>query len=331
MTRKLIFRAEVSQTIGRGHLSRCLAIADMLKHTFEISFVFSHSEEDFASKLIKDYAYFLIDNDNDLLHILKKEDIFWIDGYHFSEEWKKEIHKLVGKFIETNDIPYTAEHVDVIFNQTPGLEKTQFKDTKAALYLGLDYALLRQNFLETATKPIRLDKGKGIFVCFGGADTFKLGNKFVDELLKNNFKDPIYWVTNASTIDEQKYSTKNVNILSNLSEKEMIHYMTIAKVVLIPSSVLSFEAMAIRKPIFTCYFVDNQKLINKVLLKQELAHGVGYIETEKDVELVISNFLNFYDDDALHLKQTIKQTELLDGKSQKRISEILLNFEKDFI
>jgi hypothetical protein len=107
--------------------------------------------------------------------------------------------------------------------------------------------------------------------------------------------------------------------------------MTIAKVVLIPSSVLSFEAMAIRKPIFKCFFVDDQKIINKGLLKQELAHGVGYIETKKDVELVISNFLNFYDDDDLHLKQTIKQTELLDGKSQKRISEILLNFEKDFI
>tara|TARA_B110000091_G_C13817902_1_gene478893 strand:- start:53 stop:1042 length:990 start_codon:yes stop_codon:yes gene_type:complete len=328
MIRKLIFRAEVSPIIGRGHLSRCVAIADMLKNQFEVSFVFLKSEEDYASKLINKYTYFLIDHENDLLKTLQNEDIFWIDGYHFKEDWKKKIHKLVGKFIETNDIPYMSENVDVIFNQTPGLEKTQFKGTKAALYLGLDYALLRQSFLETATKPIRLDKGKGVFVCFGGVDTFKLGNKFVDELLKNNFKDPIYCVTNTSTIEERKYNTKNVNILSNLSEKEMIHYMTIAKVVLIPSSVLSFEAMAIRKPIFTCYFVDNQKLINKGLLKQELAHGVGYIETEKDVELVISNFLNFYDDDGLHLKQTLKQTELLDGRSQKRISEILLNFKE---
>jgi len=331
MSRKLIFRAEVSPTIGRGHLSRCLAIADMLKNSFEISFVFSRSEEDFASKLINDYSYFLIDNDNDLLNILKKEDLFWIDGYHFKEEWKKEVHKLVGKFIETNDIPYLAENVDVIFNQTPGLEKKQFYDTKAALYLGLEYALLRQSFLETAKKTTENESGNGVFICFGGADTYKLGEKFVEELLLRKFKDPIYWVTNATAVEEQKYNSKNVTILSNLNEKEMIHYMLIAKVVLIPSSVLSFEAMAIRKPIFTCYFADNQKLINKGLLEQELADGVGYIETEKDVELVINNFLNFYDDDVLHLKQTIKQTELLDGKSQKRISEILINLENDFI
>ncbi|MGY8908675.1 MAG: hypothetical protein ACKVIG_02270 [Flavobacteriales bacterium] len=291
MIRKLIFRAEVSQTIGRGHLSRCLAIADMLKNTFEILFVFTRSEEEFASKLIKDYAYFLIDNDNDLLNILKKEDVFWIDGYHFSEQWKKEVHKLVGKFIETNDIPYAAENVDVILNQTPGIEKEQFKDTKAALYLGLDYSLLRQSFLKTARKTKQNESGCGVFICFGGADTHKLGEKFVQELLQLNFKDPIYWVTNAGDVEEQKYNAKNVTILSSLNEKEMIHYMSIAKVVLIPSSVLSFEAMAIRKPIFTCYFVDNQKLINKGLLKQELVNGVGYIETKKDVEITTNTFI----------------------------------------
>ncbi|WP_026776861.1 hypothetical protein [Polaribacter sp. Hel_I_88] len=323
MTRKLIFRAEVSQTIGRGHLSRCLAIADMLKNSFDISFVFSRSEEDFASKLIKNYAYFLIDNDTDLLDILKKEDIFWIDGYHFSEEWKKEIHKLVGEFIETNDIPYAAENVDVIFNQTPGLEKTQFKDTKAALYLGLDYALLRQSFLESAKKTAKNESGNGVFICFGGADTFKLGEKFVEELVQRNFKDPIYWVTNAAALVEQKNNSKNVTILSNLNEKEMIHYMSIAKVLLIPSSVLSFEAMAIRKPIFTCYFVDNQKLINKGLLKQELANGVGYIETKKDVEITTNSFLEFYENTSLHLQQIRKQTESLDGNSTNRIKEII--------
>jgi spore coat polysaccharide biosynthesis predicted glycosyltransferase SpsG len=326
MTRKLIFRAEVSQTIGRGHLSRCLAIADMLKNNFDISFVFLRSEEDYASTLIKDYAYFLIDSDTDLLDILKKEDIFWIDGYHFSEEWKKEVHKLVGKFIETNDIPYAAENVDVIFNQTPGLEKAQFKDTKAALYLGLDYALLRQSFLDKAKEIVQSESGNGVFICFGGADTYKLGEKFVEELLQRNFKDPIYWVTNATAVEEQKYNAKNVTVLSNLNEKEMIHYMSIAKVVLIPSSVLSFEAMAIRKPIFTCYFVDNQKLINKGLLKQELANGVGYIETKKDVEITTNIFLDHYKNEILHKKQVNHQVKLLDGNSNNKIREIINQF-----
>ena len=327
MSRKLIFRAEANQIIGRGHLSRCVAIADILKSIFEVSFVFLRNEEDFASKFINDYQFFLIDDDNDLLNILQKEDVFWIDGYHFKEDWKKKIHKLVGKFIETNDIPYFSENVDIIFNQTPGLDKKQFKDTKAALYIGLDYALLRQSFLETAKKTLQTASGKGVFVCFGGADTFKLGEIFLDELLNHKFKDPIYWVTNASVVDEQKYHTKNVNILSNLSENEMIHYMSIAKVLLIPSSVLSFEAMAIRKPIFTCYFVENQKLINKGLLKHELAHGVGYIETKKEVKIATNNFLDFYNNKSLHLKQILRQAELLDGKSDRRIRDLLLDLE----
>ena len=36
MKRRLIFRADANTKIGRGHLSRCLAIADMLENDFEI-------------------------------------------------------------------------------------------------------------------------------------------------------------------------------------------------------------------------------------------------------------------------------------------------------
>jgi spore coat polysaccharide biosynthesis predicted glycosyltransferase SpsG len=323
--KNIIFRAEVSPVIGRGHLSRCLAIADMLKDDFNVSFVFLSEEEDYASTLLKNYPYFTIKHENDLLHILNESDVLWIDGYHFKEDWKSKIKETVYRFVETNDIPYFSENVDVIFNHTPGLDIQQFKGTKADLYLGLDFALLRKNFLEAAKSTNQLVQGKGVFICFGGADTFELGEKFVDELLFKNFKDPIYWVSNKSIIDKKKYTDKNLKILSNLSEIEMIYYMKESKVMLIPSSVLSFEAMAIRKPIFTCYFVENQKLINKGLLQLHLASGVGYIETSADVKLIIDNFFLFYNNEELHGSQIQLQTKFLDGKSKERIRNIFID------
>ena len=111
--------------------------------------------------------------------------------------------------------------------------------------------------------------------------------------------------------------------LSNLSEKEMIHYMTIAKVVLIPSSVLSFEAMAIRKPIFTGYFVDNQKLIYKGLLEQGLAEGAGYLETDDHVAIATKSFLSFYSNDEKHHTQIKNQIKSVDGLSGERIKSLL--------
>jgi hypothetical protein len=101
--------------------------------------------------------------------------------------------------------------------------------------------------------------------------------------------------------------------------------MSNSKVNLIPSSVLSFEAMALRKPIFTCYFVDNQKLINKGLLYEKLASGVAYVELNKDVKNATNNFLTYYDDSNLHNEQVQKQNKLLDGNSGDRIKKIIIN------
>lgn len=325
MSAKLIFRAEASQTIGRGHLSRCIAVAEMLRNEFDVSFAFLRNEEGFASRFISNYPYFLIDSEDELVTILQKEDFFWIDGYHFKEEWKQKIRKRVRKIIETNDIPYHPQNVDIIVNHTPGLSEGQFvSHTNTALHLGLDYALLRQSFLNIAKKPMHEPKGEGVFICFGGADTYQLGSKFVNALLMACFKEPIYWVINDSSIVTNAKLNSNVMILSNLSEVEMIHYMSIAKVLLIPSSVLSFEGIAIRKPIFTCYFVDNQKLIHQGLINNGLAEGVGYIETSADVDRALIPFFIFYDNIEIHRKHIKNQSKLLDGNSGDRIKKILL-------
>ena len=324
MKKRLIFRVDANTTIGRGHVSRCMAIASMLKDDITILFVSLKSNKAYVANLLGDFKSQFIEKEKDLIQIIQPEDLLWIDGYHFSEDWKKEMQAHVKKLIETNDIPYTPKYVDILFNQTPGLTKEQFGGdaSSAALYLGLDYVLLRQQFLTIARTNKPILNGNGVFICFGGADTYNLGEKFVRELVRLKFKDPIYWVTNSKNIDHSVY-TKNVHILSNLSEDQMIVYMSKATVLLIPSSVLSFEAMALRKPIFTCYFVENQQLINKGLLNSELACGVGLIKTGKVVKNTIHIFLKYYQKTVLHEKQINKQFLFLDGESNNRISKII--------
>ncbi len=323
---RLIFRADANITIGRGHVSRCIAIADMVRQDIDILFITLNSNKEYIENIVKDYALDFIENENDIFSMLQKEDILWFDGYHFTEDWKKKIRLSVIKLIETNDIPYPAENVDIILNHTPGLNKEHFQGKLAntKLYLGLDYALLRQKFLKIAKDKVTAPEAKGVFVCFGGADTYNLGQMFVEALLQNNFHDPIYWVTNTLKPETQFDSVDNLRILSNLDEEGMIQYMSMAKTVLIPSSVLSFEAMALRKPIFTCYFVDNQKLIYRGLIENDLATGFGYLENKDEVAQAATVFLDYYQNNKLHLKQIENQKVMLDGKSGERIREILL-------
>ena len=103
----------------------------------------------------------------------------------------------------------------------------------------------------------------------------------------------------------------------------MIETMSKAKVMLIPSSVLSFEAMALRKPIFTCYFVDNQKLIHEGLVELDLAKGIGFIDNIDAVNGGTKDFLDYYSNDKLYAKQLCNQEMVLDGKSDVRLKEII--------
>ena len=276
---RLIFRTDANATIGRGHLSRCMAVADMMNKKIEIIFVINQFNEEYVSGILKNYNYLTIINDEDILDILKIDDLLWLDGYHFTEAWKSKIRVKVKKLIETNDIPYPVKNVDILINHTPGLTKKLFKgsDSGTALYLGLEYVLLRQRFLQAAQTTLPTISGKGVFICFGAADTFRLGEKFVQALINSEFTDPILWVTDLTGIRNDYKKYKNVIILSNLSQEDMISNMNKAKVMIIPSSVLSFEAIALRKPVFTCYFVENQKLIHQGLLMNGLASGIGYI------------------------------------------------------
>ena len=75
MKRRLIFRADANATIGRGHFSRCLAIADMLYNDFEIVFVFYIENKSYIESLSIKYRFEAIVSDINFLDFVRKEDI----------------------------------------------------------------------------------------------------------------------------------------------------------------------------------------------------------------------------------------------------------------
>lgn len=325
MGARVLFRADANKSIGRGHLSRCVAIADMLKENFDVSLICLEENRIYIQSLSINFSVKYISKEEDIFALANLRDIVWIDGYNFSEAYKKRLRKKVYKLIETNDIPYEAKNVDVILNHTPAINKNHFGNTNAALYLGLKYSILRRTFLDHATKNTEEKKntGKGVFICFGGADTYNLGEKFVSALLDRGFTLPIYWVSNKIS-NSYDFSSDHLFILNNLSEQEMIYYMQKSKVLIIPSSILSFEAIALRKPFFTCYFVDNQKLIFEGLKELNLAECFGFAKEAADVSMATDRFLNFYKDKHYQSQIIEKQRIHLDGNSKEYICNILL-------
>ncbi len=314
---RMIFRVDANTTIGRGHLSRLSAVASMFEKKHEIHFVVSSENEEFCKGLLtKDWTFSAVKDQSAFIDILDINDILWVDGYHFSSDWRKSVFPKVRKLIMINDLPEPLDYVTAVLNHTPGITKELFRNESIKYFLGLEYAMLRESFLKAAKKRITPElQGQGVFVCFGGADPNDLGYKIVIQLLKNGFEDPIYFVSG------KKYhwpeSSNNLCQLQFLSEQEMIRYIDKSKICVVPSSVLSIELIALRKPFVTCYYVENQKLVYKGISESMLASCCGIVTaTMADVNRVVDKAMSLYDDIQLMEAITKNQIKSLSGDSQ---------------
>ncbi|HEK19152.1 MULTISPECIES: hypothetical protein [unclassified Mucilaginibacter] len=321
---RMLFRVDANNVIGRGHLSRTIAVAEMFREKFEIIFVVIADNKNYCAPLLQDWTAAYINNDHNIEAVLKGDDIIWLDGYHFNNAWVSELKKKVKLVVEINDLPEDAYGADVIVNHCPGISEDQYKGINAIKILtGLNYAMLRPAFLESAKQTAQAATGvDGVFVCFGGADPYRIGYHFVDLLLKQGFQDRIYLVTPDASIHFGDHETgRNVKVLSNLNQEEMTFYMKASRVVVVPSSTLSFEAIALRKPVYTVYYVDNQQYIYAGLVAEQLAYGAGHVQSAGDVEQMILPFEDFYRDDAAQHAMTNAQVKALDGYSGLRLHE----------
>ncbi|GAA0193076.1 hypothetical protein GCM10009122_56020 [Fulvivirga kasyanovii] len=324
MTR-VLFRVDANDKIGRGHLSRCIAAAEMLKHDFQVCFILLKSSREFVEGQLGDYTVKYLENEGELKGLVTERDILCVDGYSFDVDWRGWIKPYVYKLIIIDDLPEPLKFVDVIVNYAPGINRKLYTGTDAThLLTGLKYVLLRPHFLEYARQQVEQMRHKnGVFVCFGGADPMNLGQLFVEQLLKEGFEDNIILVTNKPLSRVTGEDVQNLSIVSGLSENEMIHYIKSVRVAVVSASVLSFEVAALRVPSFCFYYVDNQRLIYKGLIEEKAICGGGLVKNQEDVKRSINSFMEFYDNPFLQNRIIAKQKELIDGESGERLREFM--------
>lgn len=92
------------------------------------------------------------DHFREFLTYLKPTDIVVLDNYYFSSAYQLKIKEIGCKVIfidDHNDKNYVC---DALINNIPGFSPESFaKRDYTKLYLGTDYALLRQEFRSGAT------------------------------------------------------------------------------------------------------------------------------------------------------------------------------------
>ncbi|MBS6830977.1 MAG: UDP-2,4-diacetamido-2,4,6-trideoxy-beta-L-altropyranose hydrolase [Desulfovibrio sp.] len=203
-TATLLIRADAAPRMGAGHVMRCLALAQAACKTgLNVHMICRLGIGWLRSRLAKENIPLHILPDHppekelpeELLQQLQGEGLpltaegpIWIalDGYHFDGDCQKAIMCAGYRLLVIDDYAHLPEyHCDILLNQNIGAEKLLYHGTIGHKLLGLDYVLLRQEFLKVkkrAIKRISPIPPQNILITLGGGNFIEYLEKIAAEM-----------------------------------------------------------------------------------------------------------------------------------------------------
>lgn len=318
---KIIFRADGNSNIGLGHVSRCCALADMLKDDFEIFFYTRKT----STQIIDDIKKYCTDvfilnddttyNEEALLFAgqLKDDEIVVLDGYNFDTAYQKAIKAKGCRLVCIDDIYAYHFVADVVINHAPGVDVKKYStEPYTQLYLGAEYVLLKKEFLKEALKTDKnFDAEQSpVLICLGGADPKNFTLQTLEEVLKIFPQKKINVVVGVAYIhltELQNLAEINdqIKLHQNIAAEEVLLLMRESHIAITSASTTALEYCCVKGILFLKCIADNQKNIYHALIEKNCAYPFEEFKENFPLKNLEAN-----------------QEILIDGKSSNRLLKI---------
>ncbi len=336
---KIIIRTDGGTSIGMGHVVRCIALANMLKNNFTITFAIQSPSESILKSIYTVTAAIIhLPQTNDytadtshFTQFLNADDIVVLDGYHFKTDYQKAIKEKGCKLVVIDDLHNWHHVADVIINHAEGINESMYSAEKyTQFYFGLKYALLRSAFLKpTPAKTIHAVKK--VFISMGAADINNLTQKFTTAVLEIKGVEEIHLMLgtinpNLTTIERLIQNNEHRKIVTHfdISADELALLLKECDVSICPASSISLEACAIGVGLISGYTAENQKGNLAGMEKQKALINFGDMNV-LGVSEIKSKLVEVFSR-PFQLNELIKnQKKMIDGKSNERLLKLFKN------
>lgn len=264
---KIYIRTDGNNSIGLGHLIRCISLAYILENEFEISFLCRSIPEKLISEIKKNgWNLILLNSENELSNFLTGKEILILDGYNFDSEHQSYLKKKVLKLVCIDDLHNQRYHADIIINHAPGVSESDYLASEnTTFFLGPNYALLRPEFFSASKKKVfDKDKIEKLLVCFGGGDPKNFSGKILQSLPSNPYEVVIIVGSSFESHKELDRIISDRNDLriekkSAVSALEMVDQMKKADVGIFPASGILLESVFLGLPAVSGICSENQR------------------------------------------------------------------------
>jgi len=328
---RVVFRVDTNATIGLGHFSRCIAVAEMLSARFEICFALQSPSENIIEKCQQlgiqataleetgDYQQDILN----LCNILSPNDIVVLDGLAFDTNYQQKIKSIGCKLVCIDDLHAYPFVADAIINRDPSISRLDYltKDyTK--LYIGFHYSMVRQEFRTAAKKERILNKIETVFICIGGTDPHDVTWKATKAALSNKSIKKINVVMGSqyrgkdNLIEFASVHQPLIQCYSDINAETMVELLEQSQIAICPASTIAFEAFCIGLNMVSGYFVDDQKRFATYINDQKLALSAG------NLSVVSEEYIAECIKKAFSASHFLKQKQVMQGEQSVYINAI---------
>ncbi|MCC5946010.1 MAG: UDP-2,4-diacetamido-2,4,6-trideoxy-beta-L-altropyranose hydrolase [Bernardetiaceae bacterium] len=321
---QIFFRADGNTQIGLGHITRCLALADMLRQEFDCVFLVQNPTAAVKAQIEADFKLFALPQTEDFLreaHFLATEVLttgqtIVLDHYQIQTEYQKILKTAGLKVVCIDDMHAWHFVADVVINHAGGVSEKDYScEPHTKLYLGLEYALLRRPFLEVAQKLAaqggrKIEKIENVLICFGGSDIHNLSQQAAEACLKNPQFKEIHVVLGSAFSFLEDFTNfaqahHRLHLHQNLNAQEMCDLMLHCHLAIVPASGIAYEVLATRMYMITGWYAENQKAMYRFLSKNKLGWGIGNFENIDNANLSFDLTTQFSTYPKTYLESTI--------------------------
>lgn len=325
---QIFFRADGNSEIGLGHITRSMALAEMLSPEFEAIFLVQNPSKSLKAKITEAYELlelpatqnYTTEAEQIAQQYLSSETVIVLDGYHFRTDYQRTLKAAGAKVVCIDDLHAWHFEADAVINHAEGVSPQLYScEPYTRLFLGIKYALLRYPFREAAKKRTTSKKSVSkVLICFGGADPLNLTSKMTELCLQVSRLMQVHVVLGSAYTFKDKFisfaqSHRVIQHHENLGAGEMCRLMQTCDVAITPASGIAYEVLATHTPWIGGYYTDNQRGIYEGLKVQQAIYGdLGDFRT-----LNTAYFLQM-----LHSEKLPNVPRLIDETTESRIKDI---------
>lgn len=291
LNKKVLFRADASITLGKGHIMRCLTLANELKaHGAQCVFICREQEGD-AIDFIRNHSFSVhplpilshskqtthaLDEDRDALDSIAylktwQPDLVIVDHYSLSSKWETKVNKYCRNLMVIDDLANRRHDCTVLVDQGLNRKKEDYSHLvcdQCNLLIGQYYGMLRQEFSQLRAYSLKRrtpSTMNHILVTMGGTDEPNATGQVLDALAQSNLpKDCLItiimgskapWLNNIkSQANELPWQTRVLVDISNMATLMADSDLAIGAV-----GGTAWERCCLGLPTLMVILADNQK------------------------------------------------------------------------